>query len=454
MGFLLRIGGLIGGALLLIMVIGTQTIRIDREDAYWMIVESDGLQLMTGSGELHGSLDATIFDRDERIWWSPDGQWMLHYYQIGGLRSVNITQPEVEYQIEDTTNSATELTTPLFSPDGRWVLFSTYRYPFLFRSRPDGRDKEVVDAHSECICYYGWTENGQIESIANGTIKGELRRVSENKLRVIRFGPEFDELETPHNQLLIGYNLSGIYWLTEVDSNQVESIRITPDGYRNYQPLAYLETDWILYRASPLVGENRDPVIFKIRPDGTDLEMVLDNDQYKWRLNWSADGKWLYFWSSEGWYVRTGLDEDVTELVFSDKNIYPVWTSDHEWLLFGQDEGEETHFYKMHSNGGEPIHLFQLPNHIDLVIRLSDSNEWIHINYPIDPYQAGGYVHQRIRFSDGKVEPLPDGKLVNLSPQFMMMESDLTPLWVGLGLMAVSVGLMLVEVYRVMRGQV
>ena len=131
---LLRVGGLIGGMLLLIITVGGHVLRQDESRAYWMIVrDDDTFSLMMGNGEHYGTLDETYISYQESIYWSPDSQWMI--YAAGGLRSIHVERPEHEYRI----GSSIEIGIPVFSPDSDWIIFQDYSsYKFLVKVRPDG----------------------------------------------------------------------------------------------------------------------------------------------------------------------------------------------------------------------------------------------------------------------------------------------------------------------------
>ena len=359
MGLMLRVGGLIGGMLLVVMAVGAQQLRPDPEDAYWVIVrDGDTLQLMMGDGSGRRLLDETVLAfHGERIWWSRDSQWMLHYYnQYGaGLRSVNVNQPDEEYQIDP--GDVNGMGPPLFSPNGRWIIFEVpYRYPVLYRSRLDGSEKEQIRQEMECICFYGWTEHGQIRSMGNWGGEGELLPAGDNSIKGRGFGPQFEELETDEPNLLIGHNPDGIFQLSLWGGIVVEAEQLTPEGYR-YTVLDYLPSGWILFTLGSYPNRPEgeyESGVYKIRPDGSQMEKLLEVDINSQYFNWSADGQWIYYASPYG-YARKKIDGYLTQVLFARSVIpygVPVWTSDHEWLVFTADIGDGMQLYKMRSNGG------------------------------------------------------------------------------------------------------
>ena len=71
----------------------------------------------------------------------------------------------------------------------------------------------------------------------------------------------------------------------------------------------------------------------------------------------------------------------------------------------------------------------------------SSNSVWVHVN-SINPSDQTEVFHCRVRISDGHVEVLPNGVLMNLSPQFTMLAGDGTPIWYGIGLVLGALGMM------------
>lgn len=449
---LVRMVAFISGVLLLIMAVGAQTMHIDREDAYWMIVASDKLWLMMGDGTRQGFLHANRYSYGEEFWWSPNSQWMLHSNAIGSsdFYSVNIATPQKEYVLHSGSFGGPSI--PAFSSDSQWVLYTVNNQYILYQSRLDGTEKVKIADDPECICYYGWTEHRSAYYMDSGFNTGSIRLLSDNAVEPIRGGPDYTQLDTGEHGSFIVYSRDGIFRMKQEDGHFVPQL-LTED-YVVYETIGYLSTNWILFRGRDSTEDNSQSAIYRIRPNGSLVEKVLDADQYRGELNWSQDGEWLYFQSPYG-YVRKNIGGYLTEVIFARYAVpylEPIWTTDYQWLVFVADFGDGMHLYKMNANDGESALLFRMPSHSDPKYQFSSSETWIHLNYQDVQVLYNEYLHVRIRLSDGKVETLPDGQLINLSPQFVMMEGDLTPLWMGMGLMAVSGGLMLVEIFRGIKG--
>ena len=97
---------------------------------------------------------------------------------------------------------------------------------------------------------------------------------------------------------------------------------------------------------------------------------------------------------------------------------------------------------------GDPVLLYRLPIDDDLQYQLAPNDQWIHINTVDWQSQPERHVHVRIRLSDGSVEYLPDGRLVNVSPQFVMLEGEGTALGYGVFMVLAALGMMGIRVRR------
>ncbi len=152
-----------------------------------------------------------------------------------------------------------------------------------------------------------------------------------------------------------------------------------------YYPIAQPTEDdtWIIFSCGRVRTDNYE--IYRVRPDGTELQQLTDNNISDFSPRWSPDGDWIvyvgewkeitFFWTdndAEIYRVRP----DGTELQqLTDNNLgdnSPRWSPDGEWIAYAVDNSE---IYRMRPDGSEQQRLTQVQD-ADLPT-WSPDGEWI-----------------------------------------------------------------------------
>ena len=133
--------------------------------------------------------------------------------------------------------------------------------------------------------------------------------------------------------------------------------RITPEGFECLVR-GWLPTDWII--CTHRTGDS-ESVLYKLRPDGSELSVLLESSIGLGGSLWSENGEWMYFESRDG-LMRININSLKTEMVLENNSYrYPIMTDDHRWLIIGGDFGEGEGIYKINLNRGTFERLYLLP---------------------------------------------------------------------------------------------
>jgi serine/threonine protein kinase len=98
--------------------------------------------IMNADGSDVRKVDVNVPKQGGRSDWSPDGRWLAFYAGPGNSRDIYLAAVDgtVVYQLTNTSSNLA----PSFSPDGKWIVFTSYRDDDgdgeLFIMRIDGSD--------------------------------------------------------------------------------------------------------------------------------------------------------------------------------------------------------------------------------------------------------------------------------------------------------------------------
>lgn len=266
---------------------------------------------------------------------------------------------------------------PAWSPNGEQIAFVSAQWVQLsnilidsvvYRMDADGNNVDRVPNFSLPSINPVWSPDGEWIAFVSGDTTPELY-----KMRV-------DGSEV--TSLTLGLYVSGLAW--------------SPDG------------EWIAF-----VSHNN--TLYRIRPDGSDLELVTTTDRYIFSPAWSPDGEWIMFlgdltkiyrikgegtekqilvesdhiraaaWSPSGTFIAYSVfdgEEDKLFYIAADGNdrqlvysaissiVDPVWSRDEQQIFFayggslGNGEFQSLQLYRIDIEGNDLIKLTDLPCNI------------------------------------------------------------------------------------------
>ena len=108
---------------------------------------------------------------------------------------------------------------------------------------------------------------------------------------------------------------------------------------------------------------------------GGPARQLTDRPGDEWSPDWSPDGKWIAY--NAGYHRRQidlwviPSDGGTPRQLTSNLSFYPSWSPDGKWICFSTPDGKTWNLWLVPSSGGTPFQLTELPAHDDLRARWS-----------------------------------------------------------------------------------
>jgi TolB protein len=210
---------------------------------------------------------------------SPDGQWLVFstfrdgYFNLHRIRFDGQMQgPLLQREVWDTV--------PAWSPDGEWIAFASdiSQEAELYRIRPDGRGLEPLTDNDSTDTYPSWSPDGQRllfqSTPPNGQTDLYWTDLAGGKWHRLTYQPGFDGQGqwSPDGEGLVFTSQMAedsnyhIYWM---DSQGGNLRRLTPAGSPEgfYDPRWSPDGQWVTFWG----GHPGRFMIYFVRPDGSDF---------------------------------------------------------------------------------------------------------------------------------------------------------------------------------------
>lgn len=134
--------------------------------------------------------------------------------------------------------------------------------------------------------------------------------------------------------------------------------------------------EWIVFEVC--VNDTTD--LYRIHPDGTDLQHLTDSLGSEANAAWSPDGEWIVFesWGSEGldiYRMRTDGSEQQRLTDDPEKDWMAAWSPDSQWIVFVSDRDGIGQVYRMRADGSEQQQLVDTLENTNPM--WSPDGEWI-----------------------------------------------------------------------------
>ncbi len=223
-----------------------------------------------------------------------DGQWIAFYCGLPDqnehaiyLIRVDMPDGEIRHLVGPTSK---RVTSPAWSPDGNWIAYSENDDLYLIHG--NGSDRRRLQLGQDVYGNPDWSPDSKslafvvnVSRIATTQINGdEIQRLTSSIGIDERpaWSPNGDLIAFAHGQSLYSMQSDGQNRKLILTSNaEMRYVTWSPDG------------NWLAFFYE---GEDNQYTLYKVRPDGTDLEHILDAPfGLKSAPTWSPDGNWIAF---------------------------------------------------------------------------------------------------------------------------------------------------------------
>lgn len=268
------------------------------------------------------NLTRTPTQSEMRPTWSPDGMRLAFERDEQGLHQLCVL--EIARQIRCFPPHGFFDNSPVWSSDGRWIVFNS-----------------------------AGTVGGNL-SVLN-TLTGEvhpLNLITQEVRRAYSWSPDSARLAFSE------FGSDGYVGLSILDFASGEVVRRLPDERaRDLVPVWSPDGEWIAFMSDAGFGYH----VYVVNPDETSSSRQLtDESGYDLSLHWSPDGSKLLLVSARGeddfelslLNPETGEMRGLTDNAALDER--PTWSPDGQWIAFTSNrDGGDVNIYVMNADGSD-----------------------------------------------------------------------------------------------------
>ncbi len=245
---------------------------------------------------------------------SPHGHRIAYWAQREDARRDIWTMPAQGGDAVAVTDDAATDWNPVWSPDGKWLYFSSDRTGAmnLWRIPIDERTGETLGAAQLVPTPSAFSQH--LSFSQDGKRMAFVDKRPRHRLASLPFDP------------------------ARASQNDQHDITIAETSWRMYYPDVSPEGELIVYNAT--VGNRED--LYLVKTDGSSLPQKLTDDDDKDRFpRWSSDGKRIAFYSNRNggrWQIWTinrdgGARQQVTNIAEGDA-FFPTWSPTGDRLAY------------------------------------------------------------------------------------------------------------------------
>jgi Tol biopolymer transport system component len=303
-------------AFVVLMLVALMTFARQDDSVGWIVFTSiqgvdSAIFLMTDDGRAVRKItpnDAC----GNRPQWSPNGRWIVFHdcTEEADLMRIRL----MGLQMEPLTKPPFETWHFLWSPNSEQIMVQTYEPLELFIIGIDQSNERFL---ARDYLANAWSPDGTwIYARSSRSFEAALVRIhaesgliedllpSELSLGSISWSPDGERIVmngriNDHDQLYVAPSQGGQY----------QEIAIHPPMFRIQHPQWSPTGEWIAFTGTYEVGDDffRKMHVYRIRPDGSDLQRLTHQAATLSDLQWSPDGEWLLFASGSRGDLEPGI---------------------------------------------------------------------------------------------------------------------------------------------------
>ncbi len=322
---------------------------------------------------------------------SPDGKWIAYtiseWDKKDNRRVSHIWLASIDggRSIRLTGGDKGE-TAPRWSPDGSRLAFLADRSekggPQLWVIEVSGGEAEQLTAEETSISSFDWSPDGKrLAFVMRDVAKDKAEREKRRKER-------FDTIVVDAD-----YSWSHL-WTIRLESK--EKKRITTGAFTVSEPQWSPDGKWIAYTMSRAglqessfidISEDRNTDIYLVSADGGTPRQLTTNPAGDSHPNWSPDSQWIAYTAStdpKSWAARTdvllvaaegGEPRNLTKEFEESAGVQLNWSPDGRTLYFASGVGMYNHIFSVPVSGGKVSQLTRENRHYGQFDRSRDGKQ-------------------------------------------------------------------------------